>query len=76
VRRAQLAECHQPLGNAAARQFDGEVVERNQTVEVHERLQLTVQRADYIRGMRSAFLLCLDAHGKLLRLLRDKSDPP
>ena len=54
-------------GIAAACQLAGEVIERDQCVVRHERLQLAVQCADDIYRVRAAVLLCLDAHQKLLR---------
>ena len=42
VRSAEFSERQQPLRNAAACQLAGEVIERDQCVQRHERLQLAV----------------------------------
>ena len=73
---AEFAEGHQGTRDGAACQPAGEVIELGQCVEVRQRLQLAIQRADDIYRGRAALLLCLDANRKLVRRLGDVVDHP
>jgi len=73
---AEFAEGHQGTRDGAACQPAGEVIELGQCVQVRERLQLAIQRADHINRGRAALLLCLDANRKLMRRLGDVVDLP
>ncbi len=71
---AELTERHQRVGDASALHCRGEVIERRQRVERHERRQLAVQCPDDVNRVRAALLLRLDAHWELGRLLGDVVD--
>ena len=73
---AEFAEGHQGTRDGAACQPAGEVIELGQCVEVRQRLQFAVQRADDIYRGRAALRLCLDANRKLMRRLGDVVDLP
>src|ERR1700724_4920887 len=76
MRGAEFAEPQQPIRDAASGQPPGEVIERDQYVKRHQRLQLAVQRADDIYRVQAALSLCLYAHRKSLRQVGDVGDLP
>ena len=76
VRRAEFAERQKCVRDAAFCEFSGEVIERDQLVPLHQRLQFAVQRADEVYRVQALFLVCLDARRQLLRLLGDIVDRP
>jgi hypothetical protein len=76
VGSAEFAERQQRVRDATFCELAGEVIERDQLVQLHERLQLAVQRADDAFRVGALRLLRLDARRQLLRLVGDVVDRP